>query len=134
LTRRDKSKPLSPGIDAALPEREKPKMGTVTNISRARFSVGDLVHHRLFGYRGVVADVDYRFQLTDQWYETVAKSRPPKNRPWYHVLVHDALHSTYVAERNLEVDESRMPVEHPLVDKLFSRFERGRYITEDQAN
>ena len=26
---------------------------------------------------------------------------PPKNQPWYHVLVHGADHTTYVAEQNL---------------------------------
>jgi len=55
-------------------------MGTVTNINRAKFSVGDLIHHRLFDYRGVIVDVDYKFQSTEEWYEYVAKSRPQKNR------------------------------------------------------
>ncbi|MCH8891015.1 MAG: DNA-binding protein, partial [Myxococcales bacterium] len=32
-------------------------MGTVTNITRAQFAIGDLVHHRLFDYRGVIVDV-----------------------------------------------------------------------------
>ena len=47
-------------------------MGTVTSICRAKFSVGDLVHHRLFDYRGVVFDVDPTFQSSEEWYETVA--------------------------------------------------------------
>ena len=25
------------------------------------------------------------FQGTDEWYENVAKSKPAKNKPWYHV-------------------------------------------------
>jgi len=54
-------------------------MGTVTNITQVKFSVGELVHHRLFDYRGVIVDVDQDFQATDEWYEAVAKSRPPKN-------------------------------------------------------
>ena len=82
-------------------------MGTVTKIARAKFAVGDLVYHRLFDYRGVVVDVDPTFESTEEWYEAVAKSRPPKDKPWYHVLVHEAMHSTYVAERNLEPDERR---------------------------
>ncbi|SVD23253.1 uncharacterized protein METZ01_LOCUS376107, partial [marine metagenome] len=40
----------------------------------AKFGVGHLVVHRLFGYRGVVYDVDPDFQLTDEWYESVARS------------------------------------------------------------
>lgn len=109
-------------------------MGTVTNIARARFAVGELVHHRLFDYRGVIVDVDSTFQLTDEWYETVAKSRPPKDKPWYHVLVHGVSHSTYVAERNLEPDESSAPIVHPMIDQVFTRFEDGRYFRDDRTN
>ena len=103
-------------------------MGTVTNITRVKFSVGELVHHRLFGYRGVIVDVDPNFQGTEEWYEAVARSRPPKNRPWYHVLVHEKTHSTYVAERNLEPDDSVEPINHPMLEHFFSKFENGRYF------
>lgn len=103
-------------------------MGTVTNITMVKFSVGELVHHRLFDYRGVIVDVDPNFQGTEEWYEAVARSRPPKNKPWYHVLVHGAAHSTYVAERNLESDDSVEPINHPMLEKFFSKFENGTYI------
>ena len=109
-------------------------MGTVTSIRRAKFAVGDLVHHRLFDYRGVVVDVDATFQSTQEWYETVAKSRPPKDRPWYHVLVHDALHTTYVAERNLEPDASSESINHPLLSQFFTHFDGKRYIREAPSN
>jgi heat shock protein HspQ len=109
-------------------------MGTVTSISSARFAVGDLIHHRLFDYRGVVIDVDPSFQSTEEWYETVAKSRPPKDKPWYHVLVHEAAHITYVAERNLEPDHSTAPIEHPMLEAFFARFEGGRYVSDIRAN
>jgi heat shock protein HspQ len=109
-------------------------MGTVTNISRANFSIGDLIHHRLFDYRGVVVDVDATFQSTEEWYETVARSRPPKDKPWYHVLVHGATHSTYVAEKNLEHDASAEPIRHPMLAQFFARFEEGRYFREDRVN
>ena len=52
----------------------------------ARFSVGDVVQHKLFDYRGVIVDVDTNFQGTEEWYEVVARSRPPKHRPWYHTV------------------------------------------------
>ena len=109
-------------------------MGTITNIHRAKFAVGDVIHHRLFDYRGVVVDVDSTFQLTDEWYEAVAKSCPPKDKPWYHVLVHDADHATYVAERNLEHDASSEPISHPLVAHFFTKFEGGRYRSEGRTN
>ena len=100
----------------------------------AHFSIGDLVHHKLFDYRGVIIDVDPQFMLTDEWYDAVARSRPPKDKPWYRVLVHDAVHETYVAERNLEPDTSDEPIRHPLVDSVFSEFHDGRYVVSGRAN
>ncbi|MGF1614312.1 MAG: heat shock protein HspQ [Gammaproteobacteria bacterium] len=95
---------------------------------QARFSVGQVVHHRLFDYRGVIIDVDAGFQGTDEWYEQVARTRPPKDQPWYHVLVHESDREAYVAERNLEPDASGKPIDHPYLNRLFVGFEEGRYI------
>jgi heat shock protein HspQ len=103
-------------------------------VSSAAFAVGEIVHHRLFDYRGVIVDVDAEFSLSDEWYEKVAKSRPPKDQPWYHVLVHGATHATYVAERNLETDPTGAPVLHPLLDQYFTALEDGRYVSGGQTN
>jgi len=100
----------------------------------AKFSVGQLIHHRLFDYRGVIVDVDPTFQNTEEWYEQVARSRPPKDQPWYHVLVNNNVHTTYVAERNLEPDESTKPIRHPLVNSFFDAFQDGRYVTNRMVN
>ena len=101
-------------------------------LPSARFSVGDVVQHRLFDYRGVVVDVDTHFRGTEAWYETVARSRPPKYSPWYHVLPHGAQHQTYVAEQNLEQDHSGLPIEHPLLERYFTGFSDGRYVNDVQ--
>ncbi len=98
------------------------------------FSIGDLVHHKLFDYRGVVVDVDPQMMLSDEWYEAVARSRPPKDKPWYRVLVHNAAHETYVAERNLEADTSGEPIDHPLIDACFRDFSDGRYLPTARTN
>ena len=100
----------------------------------AKFHVGQLVHHRLFDYRGVVVDVDPVFQGSDGWYDQVARSRPPKDEPWYRVLVHEAEHETYVAERNLQPDVSRDPIRHPLLDVFFSGLEDGGYRPRSPRN
>ncbi len=104
------------------------------NIRQARFAVGDVIHHRLFDYRGVVFDVDSVFALSDEWYEQVARSRPPKNEPWYHVLVHAATYTTYVAEQNLEPDPSADPISHPMLGQYFAAFEQGRYVMQSPIN
>ena len=108
--------------------------GRITMAANAHFSIGDLVHHKLFDYRGVVVDVDPRMMLSDEWYEAVARTRPPKDQPWYRVLVHDATHETYVAERNLEPDTSNEPIRHPSVNSIFSNFSNGHYVTTGWAN
>lgn len=101
---------------------------------QASFGVGELVEHRLFGYRGVVFDVDPNFQGTEEWYDTVARSRPPKDAPWYHVLVHGAAHTTYVAERNLVSDSSGEAIDHPLLAHLFETLHDGRYVQRSALN
>jgi len=103
-------------------------------IAKAHFSVGDLVQHKLFDYRGVIVDVDPCLMLSDEWYEAVALSRPPKDQPWYRVLVHDAPHETYVAERNLAPDTSGAPVRHPLIKSCFGSFSDGHYATTGRMN
>ena len=103
-------------------------------VTKPSFRVGDLVEHRKFGYRGVVVDVDPVFDGTEDWYDMMARSRPPRDEPWYHVLVHGAEHSTYVAERNLEPDLSNLPVQHPLVRVFFTEFRAGRYTVGGPEN
>ena len=101
---------------------------------RNEFHPGQVIRHKLFDYRGVVVGVDQNFQLPDEWYEAVARSRPPKDQPWYHVLVHGAGQATYVAERNLEPDPSGQPVEHPLLDRFFDKFTDGFYSNSREEN
>ena len=95
----------------------------------ANFEPGQIVDHLRFGYRGVIVDVDAVFSLSEEWYETVAKSRPPKEQPWYHILVDKALHTTYVAERHLALSENLTQIEHPELGHFFSRFEKGHYYS-----
>jgi len=102
--------------------------------ARAEFSVGQVVHHKRFDYRGVIVDVDPIFQGTEEWYQQVALSRPPKDRPWYHVLVHASENQTYVAERHLEPDDSGEPVRHPDVSSFFSEYRDGVYLTHRATN
>ncbi len=104
------------------------------DVPDAKFSVGQLVQHKRFGYRGVIFDADATFQGSDHWYQSVAKSRPPKDQPWYHVLVDEAEHTTYVAERNLEADDCDEPIQHPMLGEVFVGFHHGRYLLRDTVN
>jgi len=99
------------------------------NEFKAKFAPGTVIVHSLFGYRGVVTDVDPYFKGTDDWYAEQARSRPPKDRPWYHVLVDGGAHRTYVAERNLEADPAGGPIDHPgVIDHFDGRDGGGAYI------
>ncbi len=100
----------------------------------AKFRVGEVIHHKLFGYLGVVFDVDPVFSGSDDWYDQMARSRPPKDRPWYHVLVDQAGHTTYVAEQNLQPADRPQAIRHPLIDHYFSDFDGERYTLRQRAN
>ena len=102
--------------------------------SEAKFFPGQLIHHKRFDYRGVVVDVDPDFQGTEEWYQMMAHSKPPREKPWYHVLVDDAEHMTYVAERNLEADDTAEPIKHPALGEFFDGFENGTYVAKSRAN
>ena len=104
------------------------------SVTVANFSVGQLVYHKMFDYRGVVIDVDPCFEGDDDWYEEIANSRPPKDKPWYHVLVHNAVHRTYVAECNLVPDNRGAPIDHPEVEAFFVALADGYYRLRVESN
>lgn len=93
----------------------------------AKYHIGQIVDHTKFGYRGVVFDVDAQFNGSDEWYEAVAKSRPPKDAPWYHVLVDGESYTTYVAERHLAESANCSAIQHPLIETFFSGLSKDRY-------
>jgi heat shock protein HspQ len=101
---------------------------------QARFTVGQVVHHLKFDYRGVIVDVDAEYSGSEAWYQQVAVSRPPKDKPWYRILVDGADHMTYVAERHLEADESCQPIGRPDVDDFFKSFENCAYRPQRRNN
>ena len=107
-------------------------------IRTAKFQIGQVVHHRVYPFRGVIFDVDPEFSNTDEWWDSIPEDvRPHKDQPYYHLLAENA-ESTYVAyvsEQNLVSDESGKPVGHPEVDEVFDEFRDGHYVMRaDQAN
>src|SRR3954462_15221050 len=91
-------------------------------VAHARFSIGDVVRHRLFDFRGVIFDVDPVFANSDEWYEAIPEDvRPRKDQPFYHLLAENAESSyiVYGSKQNLVVDETEEPVDHPAISGLF---------------
>lgn len=100
----------------------------------AKFNVGQVVHHKLFDYRGVIYDVNPSFEGTDDWYDEMAKTKPPKDDPWYHILVDGSDSMTYVAEQNIEPDLMEQPIENPLTEVLFDHYIDGIYKSKDHLH
>lgn len=98
---------------------------------RPIFEPGQLVRHRRYGYRGVIAARDSICQASEAWYQS-NKTQPNRNQPWYHVLVDGGNHTTYAASTSLQADTSDLPIHHPLIPLLFSEFVDGRYIRNNQ--
>jgi len=119
-------------IPASRPERLTPPAAVLAapGVVHARFSVGDVVRHRLLDFRGVVFDIDPVFANTEEWYEAIPEGiRPAKEQPFYHLLAEaaDSSYIAYVSQQNLVADRSEEPVEHPALDGLFDAFVDGRY-------
>jgi heat shock protein HspQ len=90
------------------------------------YAPGQLVKHVRYGYRGVVVDFDTTCMADEMWYYQ-NQTQPPRNQPWYHVLVDGSTATTYAAQTSLEADDQGDPVNHPLVEEFFIAFSEGRY-------
>ena len=93
------------------------------NTKKAKFSIGDIVKHKHFNFRGVIYDVDFEFNNSEEWYQSIPKDvRPRKDQPYYHLLAENSeiTYEAYVSEQNLLIDISGEPVRHPLVNEVFS--------------
>ena len=96
----------------------------------AKFSIGQVVKHRFYPFRGVIFDVDPVFANTEEWWRSIPTGvRPAKEQPFYHLYAEneDSQYVAYVSEQNLMSDESGEPVRHPQVNEAFDRTEDGRY-------
>ena len=40
---------------------------------KAKFSIGNVVKHRHFNFRGVIYDVDFEFNNSEEWYQSIPK-------------------------------------------------------------
>lgn len=99
----------------------------------AKFSIGQVVQHRIHPFRGVIFDVDPVFSNTEEWWNAIPEDvRPKKDQPFYHLFAENetSYYVAYVSEQNLLPDETGEPVDHPEVGEMFSVLENGRYAIE----
>jgi len=100
------------------------------NITNTQFTIGQVVRHRLYPFRGVIVDVDAEFDNTDEWWESIPEeARPRKDQPFYHLLAEneETSYVAYVSEQNLLIDESGQPVNHPEIAEVFGEFLGNSY-------
>lgn len=95
------------------------------DFKKTRFSIGQVVRHRVFPFRGVIVDVDSEFSNTEEWWQSIPEEvRPHKDQPYYHLLAEDenTAYVAYVSEQNLLIDDSGIPVNHPQIAQVFGEF------------
>ena len=96
----------------------------------AKFSIGQVVRHRVYPFRGVIYNVDPIFANTEEWWRSIPEDvRPRKDQPFYHLYAENAetQYVAYVSEQNLLPDDSGEPIRHPQVAEIFDRDDEGGY-------
>ena len=110
----------------------------MTTIKHAKFSVGQVVKHRLFGFRGLVFDIDPEFANTEEWWLAIPEEiRPRKDQPFYHLYAENAdnTYEAYVSEQNLLPDDTGKPLRHPGISEHFEKSGTGSYrLKRRQSN
>ena len=105
-------------------------MNRETVVRDAKFSIGQVVRHRLFPFRGVIYDVDPVFANSEEWWLSIPEEvRPSKDQPFYHLFAEnsDSSYEAYVSQQNLLPDNSGDPVMHPAIDTLFGELNGDLY-------
>ncbi len=99
-------------------------------MRKAKFSIGQVVKHRIYPFRGWIFDVDPVFANTEEWLSSIPEEvRPRRDQPFYHLLAENAqtTYVAYVSEQNLLPDDSGEPVGHPSTTLIFDGFRDGQY-------
>lgn len=96
---------------------------------KSRFLIGDFVQHRAGQFRGVVIGIDQMFMQTDDWYRAMTRNDPPKDKPWYQVIVDGAEHVAYVSEKDLRSAQDRSQIDHPMLGDYFRQYNGNRYLS-----
>ena len=121
-------------VEAVSPDEEFPRVNAT-----AKYPIGNQVKHKIFGFRGVIFDVDPVFANSEEWYESIPEDvRPRKDQPFYHLFAETEDKSPYVAyvsEQNLVLDDEQdEPIDHPELDDVFGDLVDGRFVLRNKAN
>ena len=79
-------------------------------LDSPKFTIGELVKHRYYPFRGVIFDVDPEFMNSEN---------------------DDGPYIAYVSQQNLLHDENLDPCSHPQISSVFAGLKDGKYILKD---
>ncbi|XP_069816848.1 F-box only protein 21 isoform X1 [Dendropsophus ebraccatus] len=97
------------------------------------YTVGLIVRHRRYDYRGVIFGWDPVCMMPPDWIENLSVHQLPQgaNQPFYSILLDDGSCS-YVAQENLEPHPEPGPIQHPDIALYFSEFAGDHYIANKE--
>ena len=101
---------------------------------QARFTIGQVVRHRKFPFRGVIFDVDPEFANTEEWWLSIPEDmRPSKDQPFYHLFAENDENEyiAYVSEQNLLPDMSGKPLRHAQISDMFEPGMDGQFAVKN---
>jgi len=112
--------------DVAHTDREK---------HRVAFDLGQCFLHHKYNYRGVIIGFDPTCQQSESWIRamSVDSLKYGRDQPFYHVVPdtrdRPGAQITYVAQENIVIDTPPEPLQHPIINEMFSNFDAtlGRY-------
>ncbi|MCR3755116.1 MAG: Heat shock protein HspQ [Candidatus Westeberhardia cardiocondylae] len=90
-------------------------------IITSKFGIGQQIRHKIFGYLGVIIDVDPEYSLDKPSLNEISIDDNLKKTPWYHVIMEDddgrPIH-TYLSE--VQIGHELFPIhpEQPTLDEL----------------
>lgn len=103
---------------------------------QAKYTIGQVVRHRLFPFRGVIFDIDPVFSNSEEWWLSIPLDlRPEKDQPFYHLFAEneETEYIAYVSEQNLVPDTSREPLRNSAILEFFERQEDGIFRRKKTA-
>ena len=99
-------------------------------VREVKYKIGQVVHHRVYPFRGVIFDVDPVFANSEKWYQSIPEDvRPHRDQPYYHIFAEnsESHYTAYVSEQNLVLDNTDEPLQNPDIEEVFILGENGQY-------
>uniref|UniRef100_H2Y440 Hemimethylated DNA-binding domain-containing protein n=1 Tax=Ciona savignyi TaxID=51511 RepID=H2Y440_CIOSA len=96
-----------------------------------KFRVGQVIRHKLHGYRGVIVGWDKTCKAPETWIRQNHHKSAWRLQPNYAVLVDERdrqpTQTTYVVQENIEIVKN-VKIKHKSVDDFFDHYDGAQYI------